>query len=163
MKIISVFIIFFTLIIIIAKHPLSIGFGLLIETILASLMCRLNIRNYLISYILFLIFIGGILILFIYISRIASNEKFYIINMLSIIIIIIIRILIVIKLNLNLEYNIYNDNINSLELYSNLTINKLYSLPSGILTLMVVIYLLFTLVVVSNIIGIKSSPLRRYN
>nr|AIM19520.1 NADH dehydrogenase subunit 6 [Tettigades auropilosa] len=163
MKIISVFMIFFTLMIMMAKHPLSMGFGLLMETILASLMCSLNMSNYLISYILFLIFIGGMLILFMYMSSIASNEKFYMINMLSIMIMMIISILIVIKLNLNLEYNMYNDNINSLELYSNLTMNKLYSLPSGMLTLMVVIYLLFTLVVVSNIIGMKSSPLRSYN
>lgn len=163
MKIIFIFIIFFTLIIILAKHPLSIGCALLLETILASLICRLNIKTYLISYILFLIFIGGILILFIYISRIASNEKFYIIDMLSIIIIIVIRILIVVKLNLNLEHNLYNDNIGSSELYFNLNINKLYILPSGILTLIIVIYLLFTLIVVSNIIGTKFSPLRRYN
>lgn len=163
MKIIFIFSIFFTLIIILSKHPLSIGCALLIETILASLICRLNIRNYLLSYILFLIFIGGILILFIYISRIASNEKFYIINILSIMTIIIIRILIVIKLDLNLVYNLYNDNIGSLELHYNLTIYKLYSLPSGILTLIIVIYLLFTLIVVSNIISNKFSPLRRYN
>lgn len=163
MKIIFIFLIFFTLIIILTKHPLSIGCALLIETILASLTCRLNIRTYLLSYILFLIFIGGILILFIYISRIASNEKFNIFNLLSIIIIIIIRILIVIKLRLNFEYNLYNENISSLELNSNLTINKLYSIPSGILTLIIVIYLLFTLIVVSNIIGNKFSPLRRYN
>lgn len=163
MKIIFIFSIFFTLIIILTKHPLSIGFVLLIETILASLLCGLNIRTYLLSYILFLIFIGGILILFIYISRIASNEKFHILNILSTTIIIIIRILIVIKLKLNLEYSLYNNNIVPLELYYNITINKLYSLPSGMLTLIIVIYLLFTLIVVSNIIGNKFSPLRRYN
>nr|AWV84092.1 NADH dehydrogenase subunit 6 [Tettigades sp. 1 PL2017]AWV84105.1 NADH dehydrogenase subunit 6 [Tettigades sp. 1 PL2017] len=163
MKIIFAFLIFFMLMIMLAKHPLSMGCALLLETILASLMCSLNMSTYLISYILFLIFIGGMLILFMYMSSIASNEKFYMLNMLSIMIMMIISTLVVIKLNLNLEYNLYNDNINSLELYSNLTMNKLYSLPSGMLTLMVVIYLLFTLVVVSNIIGMKSSPLRSYN
>nr|AWV83819.1 NADH dehydrogenase subunit 6 [Tettigades auropilosa]AWV83832.1 NADH dehydrogenase subunit 6 [Tettigades auropilosa]AWV83845.1 NADH dehydrogenase subunit 6 [Tettigades auropilosa] len=163
MKIIFMFMIFFTLMITLAKHPLSMGCALLLETILASLTCSLNMSTYLISYVLFLIFIGGMLILFMYMSSIASNEKFYMLNVLSIVIMMIISILIVIKLNLSLEYNMYNDNLNSLELHSSLTMNKLYSLPSGMLTLMMVIYLLFTLVVVSNIIGMKSSPLRSYN
>nr|AWV83858.1 NADH dehydrogenase subunit 6 [Tettigades chilensis] len=163
MKIIFMFMIFFTLMIMLTKHPLSMGFVLLMETILASMTCSLNMKTYLISYILFLIFIGGMLILFMYMSSVASNEKFYMLNMLSTMIMMIISILIVIKLNLNLEYNLYDDNIGSLKSYSNLAMNKLYSLPSGMLTLMMVIYLLFTLVVVSNIIGMKSSPLRSYN
>nr|AIM19507.1 NADH dehydrogenase subunit 6 [Tettigades ulnaria] len=163
MKIIFMFSIFFTLMIMLSKHPLSMGCALLMETILASLMCSLNMSNYLLSYILFLIFIGGMLILFMYMSSIASNEKFYMINMLSIMTMMIISILIVIKLDLNLVYNLYNDNIGSLELHYNLTMYKLYSLPSGMLTLMMVIYLLFTLIVVSNIISNKFSPLRSYN
>nr|AWV84430.1 NADH dehydrogenase subunit 6 [Tettigades sarcinatrix]AWV84443.1 NADH dehydrogenase subunit 6 [Tettigades sarcinatrix] len=163
MKIIFMFLIFFTLMILLTKHPLSMGFVLLMETILASLLCSLNMSTYLLSYILFLIFIGGMLILFMYMSSIASNEKFYMLNMLSTTIMMIISILIVIKLNLNLEYSLYNINTGSLELNSNLTMNKLYSMPSGMLTLMMVMYLLFTLIVVSNIIGNKFSPLRSYN
>nr|AWV83884.1 NADH dehydrogenase subunit 6 [Tettigades distanti]AWV83910.1 NADH dehydrogenase subunit 6 [Tettigades distanti] len=163
MKIIFMFLIFFTLMIMLTKHPLSMGCALLMETMLASLTCSLNMSTYLLSYILFLIFIGGMLILFMYMSSIASNEKFNMFNLLSIMIMMIISILIVIKLSLNFEYNLYNENISSLELNSNLTMNKLYSMPSGMLTLMMVIYLLFTLIVVSNIIGNKFSPLRSYN
>nr|AWV84131.1 NADH dehydrogenase subunit 6 [Tettigades ulnaria] len=163
MKIIFMFLIFFTLMIMLAKHPLSMGCALLLETILASMLCSVNMSTYLLSYILFLIFIGGMLILFMYMSSIASNEKFYMINMLSIMIMMIISILIVIKLDLNLVYNLYNGNIGSLELHFNLMMYKLYSLPSGMLTLMMVIYLLFTLIVVSNIITNKFSPLRSYN
>nr|AWV84417.1 NADH dehydrogenase subunit 6 [Tettigades major] len=163
MKVIFMFSIFFTFMIMLAKHPLSMGCALLLETILAALMCSLNMKTYLLSYILFLIFIGGMLILFMYMSSIASNEKFYIIGILSIVIMMIISISIVTKLNLSLSHDLYNENIDSLSLYMNLLMNKLYSFPSGMLTLMMVIYLLFTLVVVSNIIGIKFSPLRSYN
>nr|AWV83897.1 NADH dehydrogenase subunit 6 [Tettigades distanti] len=163
MKIMFMFLIFFTLMIMLTKHPLSMGFALLMETMLASLTCSLNMSTYLLSYILFLIFIGGMLILFMYMSSIASNEKFNMFNVLSTMIMMIISILIVIKLSLNFEYNLYNENVSSLELNSNLMMNKLYSIPSGMLTLMMVIYLLFTLIVVSNIIGNKFSPLRSYN
>nr|AWV84066.1 NADH dehydrogenase subunit 6 [Tettigades opaca] len=163
MKIIFMFSIFFALMIVLTKHPLSMGCVLLLETMLASLMCGMNMSNYLMSYILFLIFIGGMLILFMYMSSIASNEKFYMVNLLSIMIMMIISVMIMIMSHLSLKYNLYNYNVNSPELYTNLMMNKLYSLPSGMLTLMMVIYLLFTLIVVSNIIGIKFSPLRTYN
>nr|AWV84079.1 NADH dehydrogenase subunit 6 [Tettigades opaca] len=163
MKIIFMFSIFLALMILLAKHPLSMGGVLLMETMLASLMCGMNMNNYLMSYVLFLIFIGGMLILFMYMSSIASNEKFYMTDMLSTMIMMVISVMIVIKSHLHLSYNLYNCNINSPELYNNLMMNKLYSLPSGMLTLMMVIYLLFTLIVVSNIIGIKFSPLRSYN
>nr|AWV84404.1 NADH dehydrogenase subunit 6 [Tettigades dumfriesi] len=163
MKIIFMFSIFLTLMIMLTSHPLSMGCTLLLETILASVMCSLNMSNYLLSYILFLIFVGGMLILFMYMSSIASNEKFYLFNMMLIVIMMIISILIVNKLNLSLEHNLYNNTINLLSLHTNLIMNKLYMLPSGMLTLMMIIYLLFTLIVVSNIVGIKFSPLQSYN
>lgn len=142
------------------KHPLSIGSILLIQTILSSLICIFYINSYFFSYILFLVFIGGILILFIYISRIASNEKFYFsikLLLLNIIIIIIIILFNLIKFKIN--------NINELleinNLVDNFIIKKLYIFPSGIMTIIIIIYLLFTLIVIVNVIRIKLLPLRR--
>nr|AWV84287.1 NADH dehydrogenase subunit 6 [Alarcta quadrimacula] len=163
MKIIFTFSIFLNLMIILTSHPMSMGCTLLLQTILASMMCSLNMKNYLVSYILFLIFIGGMLILFMYMSSVASNEKFYLFNLSLIMTMMIISFLTVNKMQLNLEQNLYNEYINPLGLHINFMMNKLYLLPSGMLTLMMVVYLLFTLIVVSNIVGIKFSPLRSYN
>nr|AWV84378.1 NADH dehydrogenase subunit 6 [Mendozana platypleura] len=163
MKIIIMMSVFLTLMFTLTKHPLSMGCILLLQTIMASLMCGLNMGSYLLSYVLFLIFIGGMLILFMYMSSIASNEKFYMFNIISIITMLLVSLIIIGFINSSLSYNSYLTNISSLHPNMEFMMNKLYSLPSGMLTLMIVIYLLFTLIVVSNIVGIKFSPLRSYN
>nr|YP_010464246.1 NADH dehydrogenase subunit 6 [Borboresthes tibialis]UUL71623.1 NADH dehydrogenase subunit 6 [Borboresthes tibialis] len=58
------------------KHPLSAGGILLLQTVLISLMSGNLFQNFWFSYVLFLIMIGGMLILFMYMTSIASNEKF---------------------------------------------------------------------------------------
>nr|AVC55941.1 NADH dehydrogenase subunit 6 [Ips grandicollis] len=58
------------------KHPLTLGSILFFQTSLAALASSLLFSNSWYSYILFLIMIGGMLILFIYMTSIASNEKF---------------------------------------------------------------------------------------
>lgn len=160
MKIILSFSFLLTILFISTKHPLSIGSILLIQTILSSIICRLNLNSYLFSYILYLIFVGGILILFIYIARVASNEKFHLSNILLIIYLIIFIFFVLYKYFLHLESNSYYTTINSFDQNRNYLINKLYIMPSSMLTLIIVFYLLFTIIVVSNIIGIKFIPLR---
>nr|AWV83390.1 NADH dehydrogenase subunit 6 [Yezoterpnosia nigricosta] len=141
------------------KHPLSMGFILLMQTIFSSLTCSLNLNSYFTSYILFLIFVGGMMILFMYMSSIASNEKFYfsmklmLMNILMIFLFNMIDLIDINNQNMIMLMNLYNE-------YCNYSMNKLYMLPSGNITLLMIIYLLFTLVIVSNIIKLKSSPLR---
>nr|AWV84313.1 NADH dehydrogenase subunit 6 [Calliopsida cinnabarina] len=162
MKIVFVFSMFFNLIFMLIKHPLSMGSVLLLQTIFMSILCGLNMKTYMMSYILFLIFIGGMLVLFMYMSSIASNEKFYMINIVLTIITLVIMSSLIMKMQMSLKCDLFSSNIMLMNLYSSFMMDKLYSLPSGLMTLMIVIYLLFTLVVVSNIVGIKFSPLRSY-
>nr|ULO25752.1 NADH dehydrogenase subunit 6 [Hyalessa maculaticollis] len=141
------------------KHPLSMGFILLLSTMFASLTCSLNMNSYFMSYILYMIFIGGMMILFMYMSSIASNEKFYFSMKLMLMNLILMLITMMIEFdkfnnqNMMLSINWYNE-------YCNYLMYKLYMMPSGIITLMMIIYLLFALIVVSNIIKMKSIPLR---
>nr|UVF38375.1 NADH dehydrogenase subunit 6 [Cerogria popularis] len=58
------------------SHPISMGLILLIQTIMVSLMTSFIFLSSWFSYMLFLILIGGLLILFMYMTSIASNEKF---------------------------------------------------------------------------------------
>nr|YP_010040754.1 NADH dehydrogenase subunit 6 [Basilepta fulvipes]QOZ40932.1 NADH dehydrogenase subunit 6 [Basilepta fulvipes] len=58
------------------NHPLSMGFNILMLTILISLTTGMMNSTFWFSYILFLVLIGGLLILFVYMTSIASNEKF---------------------------------------------------------------------------------------
>nr|AWV83403.1 NADH dehydrogenase subunit 6 [Yezoterpnosia vacua] len=141
------------------KHPLSMGFILLMQTIFSSLTCSLNLNSYFTSYMLFLIFVGGMMILFMYMSSIASNEKFYFsmkLMLLNIFMIFLYNMINMINMNnqnMIMLINLYNEHCNYL-------MNKLYMLPSGNITLLMIIYLLFTLVIVSNIIKLSIFPLR---
>nr|YP_010327177.1 NADH dehydrogenase subunit 6 [Dryocoetes hectographus]UJG10838.1 NADH dehydrogenase subunit 6 [Dryocoetes hectographus] len=58
------------------NHPLSLGYILLLLTINTSLTAGLMYLNFWFGYIIFLIMVGGMLVMFIYMTSVASNEKF---------------------------------------------------------------------------------------
>nr|APX40015.1 NADH dehydrogenase subunit 6 [Lachnaia pubescens] len=58
------------------KHPLTSGLTLLIQTVLIAMISGTMNLDFWFSYIVFLIMIGGMLVLFIYMTSVASNEKF---------------------------------------------------------------------------------------
>nr|YP_009002575.2 NADH dehydrogenase subunit 6 [Cherax preissii] len=148
------------------SHPLSMGLTLLIQTILICILSGLFNASFWFSYILFLIYLGGMLILFIYISSLASNENFKInFKFMALIpILLLISLLLILtdpmiypsKFFNSSTFMILENKIN----FSYLTSGPIYSLPSTLLTFFMILYLLLTLIVVVNIINISSSPLR---
>nr|QHN59869.1 NADH dehydrogenase subunit 6 [Branchinella kugenumaensis] len=56
------------------NHPLSFALSLFIQTFLICLI--ISQVSYWIPLVLFLIFLGGILVMFIYVASLSSNEKF---------------------------------------------------------------------------------------
>nr|YP_009262400.1 NADH dehydrogenase subunit 6 [Gramastacus insolitus]ANI86976.1 NADH dehydrogenase subunit 6 [Gramastacus insolitus] len=147
-------------------HPLSMGLTLLTQTILVCLLTGTFNTTFWFSYILFLIFLGGMLILFIYIASLASNESFQI-NFL-----LICTLLASFFLSLSLMIMDPLTFFNPLFSFSSefffqnkmnpapLLTNMIYSLPSSFLVALMISYLLLTLLVVVKIINISSSPLR---
>nr|ARH54010.1 NADH dehydrogenase subunit 6 [Stomis pumicatus] len=153
------------------KHPLSMGFILLIQTLLISLMSGLFSYSYWFSYILFLVMVGGMLILFIYMTSLASNEMFnFSIKMLTFI---ILMMLLMMMTLLMLDYMMINPlfkNSNMLEMINNmmmmknenlLSLNMIYNKPNNIITLMLINYLFLTLIAVVKITDINHGPLRQ--
>nr|AXS66178.1 NADH dehydrogenase subunit 6 [Curculionoidea sp. 31 KM-2017] len=67
---------YFSVLFIFLSHPLSMGSILFMQTILISISSGLMHSNFWFSYIIFLIMIGGMLVMFMYMTSIASNEKF---------------------------------------------------------------------------------------
>jgi NADH-ubiquinone oxidoreductase chain 6 len=57
-------------------HPISIAVTLILHTLIVGGLTGILSNNFWFSYILFLVFLGGVLVLFIYMTRLASNEKF---------------------------------------------------------------------------------------
>lgn len=102
------------------------------------------------SYILFLIFLGGLIVLFIYICRLASNEQIYFNFKFSIFLIWLVRIFIFFKtdiLRLDFKRNIFR-------------LESILSSFNYIIIYMSIVYLLLTLFVSVQITKIKFGPVR---
>nr|YP_009182737.1 NADH dehydrogenase subunit 6 [Heteropterus morpheus]AHH34388.1 NADH dehydrogenase subunit 6 [Heteropterus morpheus] len=165
MMITSIFMLFMS-------HPLSLGIMILTQTLMICLISGFMINTYWFSYILFLIFIGGLLILFIYISSIASNEMFNLSTKIKFLLWIIIISSMILSLLTMKNLNWLNLYINSTELnnffnfflfFNNenmINLTKLYNEQNYLIMIMMIIYLFITLLAVVKIINIFYGPLR---
>nr|YP_010564803.1 NADH dehydrogenase subunit 6 [Volucella latifasciata]UZA61206.1 NADH dehydrogenase subunit 6 [Volucella latifasciata] len=154
------------------NHPLSMGLMLLIQTILICLMTGLMTKSFWFSYILFLIFVGGMLILFIYVTSLASNEMFSLsmkMTLMTIMLLLIMLMYMFITDKMTLIYNSMNNemnsitNINSFIKENTLNLNKLYNYPTNMITIMLITYLLITLIATVKITKLFYGPLRSMN
>nr|AQV11454.1 NADH dehydrogenase subunit 6 [Mesomelena mesomelaena] len=150
------------------KHPLAMGLILLVQTTLICLTSGLISKSFWFSYILFLVFLGGMLVLFIYVTSLASNEMFTFSIKLSITSLMFffsfIISLIILDKNMILQYfnlemnSIFN--MNSYIMENSLSLNKLYNYPNNLLTILLMNYLLITLIAVVKITKLFKGPLR---
>nr|WGO58078.1 NADH dehydrogenase subunit 6 [Rhabdoblatta omei] len=146
------------------NHPLAMGLILLIQTTLISIITGMSTQSFWFSYVLFLIFLGGMLVLFIYVTSLASNEMFSMSTKLIILSVIMLPMLF-------LMYNTHSSSIMSQETmnfmiinnYTSLPLIKLYNNPTSIITIMLATYLFLTLIAVVKIINIFKGPLRQFN
>nr|YP_009995490.1 NADH dehydrogenase subunit 6 [Ochthebius sculptoides]QNP09945.1 NADH dehydrogenase subunit 6 [Ochthebius sculptoides] len=151
----------FSMIFLFMIHPLSMGMILLMQTILISLITGFLNFNYWFSYILFLIMIGGMLVLFTYMTSVASNEKFNINN--KLILMIITMLMMMILLLFNDKFLIMNNNLNNF-IYMNYNyymLSKFYNNPSNYIMFLMIIYLFITLIAVVKITKFQLGPLRQ--
>nr|AWN56393.1 NADH dehydrogenase subunit 6 [Selenophorus alternans]AWN56432.1 NADH dehydrogenase subunit 6 [Tetracha sp. DPP-2018] len=152
------------------SHPMSMGLILLIQTTTLALMTGLMSFNFWFSYILFLVMVGGMLVLFIYMTSLASNEMFTLsINltitfvmltsmMMGLILIMDHAILTTLMktsatMEMNLLLNTFNENL--------MTLNKIYNSPNNLMTIILINYLLLALIAVVKISSTNYGPLRQ--
>nr|YP_010527074.1 NADH dehydrogenase subunit 6 [Gastropacha populifolia]UXR12411.1 NADH dehydrogenase subunit 6 [Gastropacha populifolia] len=168
---ISIMMMMMSMIMLFLNHPLSMGLMILIQTLLTCLLTGMMIKTYWFSYILFLTFLGGLLVLFIYMTSIASNEMFSIKMNMKIMFFFIFNIMILFSLMHMFNLNWMNLTINSemnklleLTLFFNnenkISLNKLYNQQTYMLMMMMIIYLFITLIAVVKITNIFYGPLR---
>nr|YP_010946281.1 NADH dehydrogenase subunit 6 [Allacta hainanensis]WGO56999.1 NADH dehydrogenase subunit 6 [Allacta hainanensis] len=143
------------------SHPMVMGLILLLQTIMVSMMTGTLSQTFWLSYILFLIFLGGMLILFIYVTSITSNKMFYISNKM-----IIITVLITMMMFMSKDIYLETNNQESLNflLINNSTTNKmlkLYNKSTHFITMMLASYLFLSLIVIAKITNIFKGPLRK--
>nr|YP_009236870.1 NADH dehydrogenase subunit 6 [Telchinia kalinzu]AMJ17334.1 NADH dehydrogenase subunit 6 [Telchinia kalinzu] len=153
------------------NHPLAMGLMILMQTLLMCTLSGMLINTYWFSYILFLIFLGGLLVLFIYVSSIASNELFKIslVNKILVLTSIFYSFIITFYLKNNLYWmNFYFNEeminfLNSIFFFNNeynFNLSKLYNEQTHLLMILLIIYLFITLIAVVKITNISFGPLR---
>nr|YP_010954703.1 NADH dehydrogenase subunit 6 [Dorcus hopei]AWX65983.1 NADH dehydrogenase subunit 6 [Dorcus hopei]WMW30088.1 NADH dehydrogenase subunit 6 [Dorcus hopei] len=147
------------------KHPLSMGMLLLIQSIIITLITGWMNLTFWYSYILLLIMIGGMLVLFMYMTSVASNEKFKYSSPLAIMISLAILPLFTASFLFDQWFtnssNLMSENLKLI--FSLLSLNKFLNFPAIMISIMLIIYLLITLIVVIKISSFKQGPLRNYN
>nr|ATN23514.1 NADH dehydrogenase subunit 6 [Monolepta sp. EMHAU-15070824] len=146
------------------NHPLSCGLILLLQTIMTAMISGLMNLNYWYSYILFLIMIGGMLILFIYMTSIASNEKFQFklnINLFLLSLLLLMLMIFSDKFYPNLNNQILDMKSQNLFIINNMSMMKYFNEPNYYMMLFIIIYLFITLIVVVKITNISYGSLRQ--
>lgn len=145
---------------------------LLIQTLLIAIITGLLRKTFWFSYILFIVFLGGMLVLFIYVTSLASNEIFILsIKTIQLIFITIFisRVLyflidsFILRSFLSLLDISSLPNPNSFIPENTINLNKLYNYPTNFLTVVLINYLFLTLIAVVKVTNIFYGPLRPRN
>jgi NADH-ubiquinone oxidoreductase chain 6 len=107
------------------------------------------------------VFVGGILVLFIYVTSLASNKIFSLSTKIIVVITTITPGIIIIEshINRNRKEIIRYETVITEEIIT--ITRKLYNQPKGIITILLALYLLLTLIVVVKITNISKGPLRQ--
>nr|URH16872.1 NADH dehydrogenase subunit 6 [Protocapritermes odontomachus] len=141
------------------KHPMAMGLMLLMQTTLVCLISGTLYKSFWFSYILFMIMIGGMLVLFMYMTSLASNEMFSPSNKMLTTMVMLMPIMLYImptstnSKEMNMHETMMEDEITT-------TTTVMYNQMMGIMTTLLVLYMLLTLIVVVNIINVSKGPLR---
>nr|YP_010362094.1 NADH dehydrogenase subunit 6 [Chalcophora japonica]UNQ87654.1 NADH dehydrogenase subunit 6 [Chalcophora japonica] len=149
-----------------SNHPLTMGFILLMQTAFISMITGMMNINFWYSYILFLIMVGGMLVLFVYMTSVASNEMFKFSNktFASIIAASVMFMLTYITLDKFFPYSKMKGNdLITVDNSTNwiISLSKYLNFPTNAILTFLIIYLFVTLIAVVKITEVSHGPLRQ--
>nr|UOF70355.1 NADH dehydrogenase subunit 6 [Tropostreptus sigmatospinus] len=131
-------------------HPMMMGITIIILALTISMFMWMTLNYSWLAYILFLIFLGALLVLFVYISTLAPNEKFLKMSYSPL-------ILLTFMVFSPTVYTMKDSNMTKMDFLPPM---KIFSTSLSLMTLFMAIYLLLTLLIVSKITLFKEGPLR---
>nr|YP_009480365.1 NADH dehydrogenase subunit 6 [Gasteruption parvicollarium]ALJ93748.1 NADH dehydrogenase subunit 6 [Gasteruption parvicollarium] len=159
-----------------SNNPLLLSMILCLLTIMYSIHLSLFMSSYWFSMIVFLMMIGGLLILFLYFTSISPNEfinfsKFTLISflmkiLLSMMIIYLINLFFINKFNLINMWKISNEFIMNLIKKNNYNFsssNFIYNYPINKITMFIILYLFYTLFIINKLCLNMKKPMRKFN
>nr|WRK21398.1 NADH dehydrogenase subunit 6 [Acinopterus sp.] len=136
------------------KAPMSMGLALLMQTILISILTAKVMQTSWMAMIMFLMMVGGLLILFMYMSSISSNEKFK--PSIKLMITLMLIMVPMEEMILSNQMETFNENtFNELP-----QISKMYNKLSNNVTWIMFMYLFLAMISVTKLVSIHKGPLR---
>nr|QWX95330.1 NADH-ubiquinone oxidoreductase chain 6 [Salapia nigra] len=142
------------------NHPISMGISIITQTIIVATISGIMLESFWYSYIIVITMLSGMLVLFIYMASVSSNEKF---NP-SIKLTIFSLIMTILGMTWqSSNFNLDNDLMMNVPKMSEVvSLNNLFNCKTKNITLLMVLYLLFTMITVSSIVNISEGPLRMF-
>nr|QPK42084.1 NADH dehydrogenase subunit 6 [Loxilobus prominenoculus] len=142
------------------KQPMNLIIIILTQTLLSTFMMSNYNKSSWFNYMLMIIFIGGMMVLFIYITSITPNEKNY--NYMKLITVMggMIFMLMMYKYK---NYTHSSETLNNHFLMMDnekMNLNLMFNQPLYSMTIMMMIYLFITLIVINKISSLEKGPLR---
>nr|YP_009744663.1 NADH dehydrogenase subunit 6 [Neotermes koshunensis]QIG86657.1 NADH dehydrogenase subunit 6 [Neotermes koshunensis]URX54094.1 NADH dehydrogenase subunit 6 [Neotermes sp. 3 AB-2022a] len=144
------------------NHPLAMGMMLLLQTMMMCLISGLMHQSFWFQYILFMVFVGGMLVLFIYVASLASNEMFSLSTKMMVMAMMMTATMLMIKDQTTIDSKETEPYTTASNEIITMT-SKLYNQPNGTMTILMALYLLMTLIVVVKVTNVSMGPLRQTN
>nr|YP_010373847.1 NADH dehydrogenase subunit 6 [Cletomorpha raja]UPI55387.1 NADH dehydrogenase subunit 6 [Cletomorpha raja] len=141
------------------NHPISMGIVVILQTVITAMIIGMLMESFWFSYIIMITMLSGMLVLFIYMASVASNEKFHI----SIKLISISAMMIMMSIFMQWYTKNYNHELINITLNlptETLSLNNMFNHKFKYITMMMVMYLFFTMITISSIVNISEGPLR---
>nr|WME17544.1 NADH dehydrogenase subunit 6 [Scelimena sp. 1 XDL-2023a] len=145
------------------KKPMNIIIIILMQTSLMTMTMSTKTQSPWFSYLLMIIFIGGMMVAFVYITSIMPNEKNNY-NKIIIALTIMLATLMMTVSNMKTHHNNNETQLTEtiqLAHNSSIMLNNMFNKPMFTLYIMTTIYLFITLIAVSNISNIEMGPMRK--
>nr|YP_009443871.1 NADH dehydrogenase subunit 6 [Amphigerontia montivaga]ATU07092.1 NADH dehydrogenase subunit 6 [Amphigerontia montivaga] len=159
--------IIFSMLFFMVWNPLTLGLILIFQTILLSIFVGLLTPSFWFLYLLMLVFIGGMLVLFVYVTSIFPNEKFSF-SQYSYIFLLSLGSLLILTLYFMNNLFMMNPNMNYLDLllmnkphHLMSSTTKIFNSQNNFLLIFLVNYLFYCMIVVIKITNFYSGPLRK--
>nr|WGT74402.1 NADH dehydrogenase subunit 6 [Paduniella sp. LP-2022] len=146
------------------SNPMSINIIILTQTLICCLIMNIMMNNSWYSFIMLIMFLSGMMILFMYMCSISSNLKFKLNKQLIIMIFLMMYMLLMMTINKNLsildKMSLNMDNYLMMN-KSSLLLMKMYNNKSMYLTTLMIIMLFMMLIFVSYMISDMNMPMRK--
>nr|YP_010580889.1 NADH dehydrogenase subunit 6 [Pyrops viridirostris]UZT27074.1 NADH dehydrogenase subunit 6 [Pyrops viridirostris] len=147
------------------KHPLSMGFTLMVQTAMLCMNQSTISKTPWYMYVLFLTTVGGLMIMFMYMASIASNEKFKLsIKMMIMWMTMSTMMMILTNNDLSMEcmYKMTEMKLQTTEMIEEKSTSKFFMMNKMNITITMMMILILTMVSVTNISSTFEGPLKKY-